>query len=191
MNIIEQLRKLQGRIRTLSFRKSHSDHQFATSLKLAREAFSNGAGLDEAVHKLDGVGDEFTALRVDTASDLIEAVRIGKQYEIQMPNCLLLRESFGENFENLVPLVCAELEALKLSLEVSTTKPTDSDKEIPASYRHNGATNGEPLTAEFVKDRFKISGAMLTRDGQKNRLKVGRGYVYQWKFVSKLANKNI
>ncbi len=67
-------------------------------------------------------------------------------------------------------------------------KGNPSCLNVPASFRNNGAINGEPLTAEFLKDRYLISGATLTREGEKHRLKISRAYVYEWKFVSKIAN---
>ncbi len=69
---------------------------------------------------------------------------------------------------------------------------SEVDARFPtASYRDNGLAKGKPLTAKFLKDRYRISGSQLSIKGKDHRQKFGRGFVYKWKLVSKLSkNKN-
>lgn len=74
----------------------------------------------------------------------------------------------------------------------STSEPHAQPNDvgnIPASYRYEGNLTGEPLTVSLCKDRFGLSDAKLSRRGMDHRMKSGRGYVYEWSFVKKLADE--
>ena len=69
----------------------------------------------------------------------------------------------------------------------------DKPSGIPPAYRNNGQASGEPLTTNFVKERYNILGPWLTKkapEKERRKFKGVRGFVYRWSYISSVANGN-